>query len=331
MRPKEEIGLKNMPDQNTQNQSTSAAEENNFQRLDLLFSQMPDHVYSWLFSEQAAKNIMSLGKKFRLSESRTLQMSQITGLAILKEFSLPNMVMELKKVLNFDDMTTRQLAIDIALSQFLPIRDHMQGIESFIKQLGGTLPATLPPLLKTSLSPTINYKTTVTPAATPAPAITVVQKSLRQLAQDYKDALNQNLTGAPIRVADFDQPVRPTIKNWLVDYVKIKGAGHHESLERSDYLFNSANAKSLPERERAIVAEILRAYDDDLPLPFDEQSQTILLENLTAAPKTTRPTPSSAGYREPISQNDLTGPFKQAPPRPTPKISGNIIDLKDLQ
>ncbi|HRY52958.1 MAG TPA: hypothetical protein P5089_03940 [Candidatus Portnoybacteria bacterium] len=174
----------------------------------------------------------------------------------------------------------------------------------------------------------------------PQPSIQAVfsQKTLRQIAKDNKDLLNQNLTSAPIKIADFEQPVRPTIKNWLVDYVKIKGAGHHESLERGDYLFSNPNAKQLSETERNLVSAILKAYDDDLPLPVNAQDQTILLENIITE-KTIAQAPISAtslntpsGYREPIAKEDLIGPLKnQTPPKNTPKLSGNIIDLKDIQ
>lgn len=178
---------------------------------------------------------------------------------------------------------------------------------------------------------------------------TIIQKTLRQLAQDSKNALNQNLTDEPIKIAGFDRPVRPTIKNWLVDYVRIKGAGHHEYLERSDYLFNSANPKALPEKERVLVAAILRAYDDDLPLPIDSRSQTVLLERLEKTENTKSKTDPVAArqenrtdnrnqqngsdekYREPISDEDLAGPVKRVAPTPAPRLDGNIIDLKNTQ
>ena len=315
-----------------------------FARLDRLFSQVPDHIYDWLFSEQTAKNVAALGKKFGLTESQTVQMSRITGLAILKEFSLPNMALELKKTLNLDGTTIQQLAVDIALMQFLPIRDYLQETENFIKQLGASLPAVLPPLIKSS--PTINYKTASTPTSASALSITVTQKTLRQLAQENKEAFNQNLTTAPIKITDFDQPVRPTIKNWLVDYVKIKGAGHHETLARNDYLFNSVNAQSLTAKERELVASILNAYDNDTPLPINAQDQTILLNEISTesppavnrlASKPIQPAVPRGerselygSYREPISQEDLSGPMKPAPSKPAPRLSGNIIDLSNI-
>jgi len=204
----------------------------------------------------------------------------------------------------------------------------------------------------TKASSTIIAPSSTPIAQTPA-ATTVTQKTLRQIAQENKEALNQTLTTAPIKIADFDQPVRPTIKNWLVDYVKMKGAGHHESLERSNYLFNSLNTRTLADKERNLLAEILKAYDDDLPLPVNSQDQTILLDKLTGsnfnapmsqkrAPQTIPAEPRgerselygaapNGNYREPISEKDLSGPLKPTPPKTAPRLSGNIIDLKDLQ
>lgn len=310
-----------------------------FGRLDFLFSQIPDHVYDWLFSEQAAANVAALATRFALSEIQTVQLARLTGLAILKDMSLSAMTLELKKSLVLDDTLTRQLAIATAQVQFLPIRDHLVGVEDFIRQLGGSLPATLPPILKPARTISGAAADEKISASAPTPTSAVVQKTLRQLAQENKDSLNQNLTTRPIKIADFDQPVRPTIKNWLVDYVKIKGAGHHESLERIDYMFNTPNAKDLSKEERALVTAILSAYDNDSPLPVRESNQAVLLEKLTetASPNTAPggdlpKDGSSAKYREPVSPEDMAGPLKQAPPaKPAPRLSGNIIDLKDLE
>lgn len=334
-----------MEEQTINNQAaplTPAANDEELKRfahLDFLFSQIPDHVNDWLFSEEATKNVRELAKKFNLNPEQTAGLATLTGLATLKEFPLANLITELKESLNLDEATAKQLALATAQTQFLSIRDHLIETEGFIRQLGGSLPATLPALLKPSPSTPLSSATTTT--STPI----TVQKTLRQIAKDNKELLNQNLTEFPIKIAEFDQPVKPTIKNWLVDYVKVKGAGHHEPLERSDYLFNNQNAKALPEEERSLVSEILRAYDDDLPLPINEATQTVLLEKLlepakplkkqtTVPPPNNKPIETAGGYREPIADEDLTGPIKTTPPssasRPTPRLSGNIVDLKDL-
>lgn len=338
-----------MTDQNTQTLNQNST-DNFAARLDALFSQLPDHAYDWIFSEQITQNVEDLAKKFLLTPAQTKQLAEITGRAILKEIPLADILPELKSSLGLDESAAKQLAIATALSQFLVIRDHLRNTEDLILQLGGTLPTILPPLAKLSLTPNTQSFATAKPAA----AAAVIQKTLRQLAKEAKDSLNQPLTSQPIKIADFDQPVRPTVKNWLVDYVKIKGAGHHESLERSDYLFKSQNAQALSDQERNLVSKILQAYDDDLPLPVNEQTQNIILEKLAAAPpettgsgqKAAPPAPAASlpaqpapagkpaggDYREPISQEDLAGPLGQPPAaRPAPRLSGNVIDLKDLK
>jgi hypothetical protein len=162
-------------------------------------------------------------------------------------------------------------------------------------------------------------------------------------AQENKEVLNQLLTTAPIKIAGFEQPMPPTIKNWLTDYIKQKGTERHDFLERSNYLFNNSNVKSLPEKEREMVIEILKSYDNDSPLPFDGQSKLIVIEKLSSPETQIIPTPPQAPpaqhsssipkrdtYREPINKDDLIGPQKPLP-RPAPRIDGNIIDLKDLE
>lgn len=332
-----------MTSQEIQNQITAlSGDENAFAQLDLLFSQTPDHVYDWLFSEQAAKNVVELGKRFNLSETQTIQMSRLTGLVILKNVPLTNMPLGLKKTLNLDNEITRQLAIDIALAQLLPIRDYLPDTESFIKQLGGPLPVILPPLLKVSLA--ANYQA-IAPRSAPgpstpasAPKITIVQRSLRQIVQEHKEVLNQVLTVSPLKIADFDQPVRGTIKNWLADYVKQKGAEKHDQMIRGDYLFKSDNTKSLSIQEKLLVAEILKSYDENSTLNYDEDNKIVVLEKTekktpetikTPAP-TAPPINSSPIYREPIGKKDL--PESVTPtPKNTPQIDGHVINLKDLQ
>ncbi len=325
-----------MDTQDIQNQAPAQNEnENAFARLDFLFSQIPDHVYAWLFSEQTAMNVAALAKQFSLNDVQTVQLARITGLAIIKDISLPAMTLELKKSLSLDDAAIRQLAVSIALAQFLPIRDHLISVEDFIRQLGGSLPAVLPPLLKSS--PTINYPV-VTPSSAPTSTITLAQKTLRQIVQENKEVLNQTLTAAPLKIADFDQLVRGTIKNWLADYVKQKGAERHDQMVRGDYLFKSDNTKKLSPQEKLLVAEILKSYDENSTLNYNEERKIIILENIEknppqipekSAPVATG-TNSSPIYREPIEKKDLSDPVIP-PPKTTPQINGRVINLKDLQ
>jgi len=304
--------------------------------LDFLLSQMPDHAYDWLFSNETANNVATIAKQFNLNEIQTIQLARITGMAIIKEISLPTMALELKKNLALDDITIRQIAISTALTQFLPIRDHLLGVEDFIRQLGGVVPTTLPPLLESS--PAAKYQNAAPVAHPVIPKITLSQKSLRQITQENKEILNQVITTSPLMIADFDQPVRGTIKNWLADYVKQKGAEKHDQMIRGEYLFKSDNTKNLSSQEKLLVAEILKSYDENSSLNYNETEKVIIFgnpENKTTEPQkratpTAPSTNASSVYREPIGKKDL--PESVAPaPKNTSQVDGHVINLKDLQ
>lgn len=300
---------------------------------------LPDYAKEWMCSLEAAENTGKITKKFGLAGNANPIVAKLTGDAMLKDITLDSLPSFLQKNLGVDSETARQIALEIALKQLLIIRDHLKNAESFILKLGGALPKTLPGVAQ----PETEQWTT--PAASPHPAIS--RKPFRATIQENKEILNQLMTLNPIKIQDLEQPVRPTIKNWLSDYIKQKGAGHHEELERSDFLFRSRNAQNLQQEERARLAKILKAYDDDTEVPISPETKLILIDELNKkedlSQKVFPPSPSqvfkenlegqaSIGpdmYREQVAEEDLAGPLKPLA-KPIPRIDGNVVDLKEF-
>lgn len=216
----------------------------------------------------------------------------------------------------------------------------------------------LPPEKKISLVPPQTFQK---PPQSPQSAL--IQKPLRQAVQDNKEILDQLITIDPIKIGETAELNRPTIRHWLSDYLKQKGNERHQPIQRNDYLFNNLNAKKLSANERTLLGKILQAYDEtEFNLPFSPQTNLISIDELlrqiigetqlsprevqkpfveTAAPAPIIPAPTTqkptsftpAGtdrYREPVSLQDFKNPQKLAP-RPAPKISGNVIDLKEFR
>ncbi|HCX27822.1 MAG TPA: hypothetical protein DHI91_01640 [Candidatus Portnoybacteria bacterium] len=273
------------------------------------FSRLPDYVQEWFCSTEVAQNNAAVCQKFGLPKDRNPFLADLTGQVIFKEFLLEKLPEIIASTLETNSVQAQKIAAEVALKQLLPIREYLVGVEKLIPQWGGVLPIVLPPKpqarASTSVEPVIKpfAQTAAQPASQagrgsqgesvaggPAPAI--FSKPFREAAQENKEILNQLLTAAPIKIADFDQPVRPTIKNWLADYIKQKGAKRHDELERGDYLFNSANIKGLLTGERIKLAEILKAYDENSAMPILSDTGLIALERLGSAVSPARPTSS---------------------------------------
>jgi hypothetical protein len=92
-------------------------------------------------------------------------------------------------------------------------------------------------------------------------------------------ATGEMLIGSkPIKLLLFDQPVKPSVKNWLEDYFSREGVEKHDALKRTDYLFNSENGKKLSASERNKLSSLLKSYDTDEQLTINTTSQEILFD-----------------------------------------------------
>ncbi|MFZ5982237.1 MAG: hypothetical protein ACOYS2_01515 [Patescibacteria group bacterium] len=118
----------------------------------------------------------------------------------------------------------------------------------------------------------------------------VEELSLQKVLQKYPEAGEQLLTGNKIMLKDFPEEVRPSIKNWVSDYTSRLGYIRHDSIQRSQYLFQSPNTKALREEDREKLSFILRAFDENLPLSVNRDTRQIILPNFqTNKPRTIIP------------------------------------------
>jgi len=233
---------------------------------------------------------------------------------ILKEMKLDYLPTALQENLKINPDLARQIALAVAEKQFLPVRKYLGGTENLVVSLGGILPPHPP-----DASELMNKIAII--AVSDSHAQPIIKKPFRLAVQENKEILNQLLTANPIKIADFEQPVRPTIKNWLSDYIKHKGTGYHDELERSDYLYKSLNAINLPNEERAKLAKILRAYDEDSEVPVSGENKLILIEELAkkeapSLPKAVTSPPAPAP--SPVQPPSMPLPPATPPPQPPP-------------
>ncbi len=322
---------------------------------------MPEFVQEAMASMESVEINGQIGKKYNLSGEEIGDMVGVIAYTILKDISLRNFPGVLKEKLRLSPSTAKIIALDIALKKFLPLRKHLVGIESLIASLGGKIPEVIP-------KPPVSETATPPPPPSPLPTPREPEEGFgivhHKKALDIKSALKENseigkqlISKAPIKIKGFEEPVKPSIKNWIADYIQLLGSDWHSSVERSEYLFRSPNTQNLAEEERMTLGQILKSYDEDSPLPISPETGLLVLPEPRFTPPLQKaeqeerrnkleekeerpfvaslPRPTEVERAEPLKPTPIRPPEIHSPEIPHqpeeggPKIKGNVIDLKE--
>jgi|GEM_PF-2516356 len=299
---------------------------------------LPEKAQIWLCSLDAAKNNKEIAQKYGLSKETNPILAEITGQAILKEISLRSLPAVLEQKLAIDMGKARQIAEDVIRLQLLPIKETLPELS------GLTGDQAKPSLQKERQEPEKSEQKETE---------ILFQKPLREAVEKNRSILDQLITLNPLKLDDSEDPVRPTLRNWLKDYIAKKGSGRHSSLQRNEFLFGSENGRKLETSERTLLSKILESYDEPsvrLPLlgekgllavekmlkeagqnakTFENQGSPIPERNNAENPLASGNRTVSDRYREPVIQEK--NPLATEPPRPAPKVSGHVIDLKEFR
>lgn len=108
------------------------------------------------------------------------------------------------------------------------------------------------------------------------PQAVTINMPLLQALSKYENLGNQLITRERIRVKSQAEPVRPSLLYWLKYYRDDIGVGHHDSIQRGQFLFRSENGKRLSAEERERLGLILKSVEEDFPLTIDTERQEII-------------------------------------------------------
>lgn len=115
------------------------------------------------------------------------------------------------------------------------------------------------------------------------------QLSLLQALGKYQNLGNQQITGSKIAIKGQNDPVRPTIFNWLKAYRDELGVGRHDAVVRGNFLFHSINGKGLSAEERERLGAILKSLDENVPVPVDAEKQQVVFREVRGEREEVRP------------------------------------------
>lgn len=104
----------------------------------------------------------------------------------------------------------------------------------------------------------------------------IIRLSLSEAMKEYPDIGGQNLTMNPLKLRYSQKLVRPSIRNWIVDFRDNMGVGKHSPIDRGNYLFHGENGKKLTPIERQKVSTILRSLDEGTQLLIDPIKKAVI-------------------------------------------------------
>lgn len=123
------------------------------------------------------------------------------------------------------------------------------------------------------------------------PKPVLVRMPLLQALSKYEQLGNQLITSERIRVKSQSEPVRPSLLYWIKYYRDELGIGHHDTVQRGDFLFRSENGKRLSAEERERVNLVLKSVEENFPLEIDTERSEIVFPFFETSAPTPPPAP----------------------------------------
>lgn len=100
----------------------------------------------------------------------------------------------------------------------------------------------------------------------------------------YPEFGEQLITSERIKIQNFPEPVRPSIKNWIADYTSVFGYERNDLIKRDQYLFKSVNGQNLTPRDRERLAFVLKAFDENTIVTFNKDIKTLTFREALSTP-----------------------------------------------
>ncbi len=260
-------------------------------------SQLPPAVEFYFGSKTIADSIAMLNSKYQIPAG---YLSDLITDIVLADFDFNGVEARLKKDLNVDEKKAKQIMVDFLGAIFLPIDEYLKNIdikkelakhkgqaeqyqeavEKFKEELEDEYFDAVEELLKT-------HEELVDPEEEERAAINIFENNLIDVLRDNSKEALSHLNGGLIYLLFnkkgfkekifkvlFDnetklthkkfilggKAVRPTVGNWIKDFIKYYGTENFNNVVLTKYITTSPNVKILDEEEKKLVRKLLQVY-----------------------------------------------------------------------
>lgn len=227
---------------------------------------LPIDVQDVIASSEITEANAQIRDKYKLADKQLKKMLQITLKVFLKDIPIRNFPEILKNELKIKGITAEKISLEIAQKEFFLARKHLPDVENLIKNLGGEIPKII-----SKPKPKILPKKKSKKSPEKENGQEIIQQDIKSAIKEFEELEDQVISSLPIKIIGISENIKPSIKNWLTNYIQSAGAGSHSNIKRSNYLYHNSNAIKLKESERKLLAEILKSYDEETTLPIKKE------------------------------------------------------------
>lgn len=143
------------------------------------------------------------------------------------------------------------------------------------------------------------------------PKKVTINMPLLEALSKYERLGNQLVSRERIKIKSQGEPVRPSLLYWIKYYRDELGVGHHNSVDRGNFLFRSENGAKLSPEERERVNLILKSIEESTPLSIDTEHQEVLFPEFHNTGNVSQKAPIAPS----VTASPTNTPLKQNPIR----------------
>lgn len=207
------------------------------------FLKLSEDIKNKLASLETSRRIQDIRKRFQLSLFQMASIARLVRSYYFREVKIENFASVLSEKLKIDQMKAQEISKHIT-EKIINQKSRSQG---------------------------------------GAGDKTIEKLPILEALKKYPRVGEQLVTANHIKIGNNSESVRPSIRNWIMDYRFVKGNNVYEDLERGNYLFHGKNTAKLTLPERQKLSLILKSLDNNISLSVDTQRQQIVFSQTTTS------------------------------------------------
>jgi hypothetical protein len=248
------------------------------------YNNIPENIRNVFSSNEPRLAMESACFSYNVFEEDISKISQLVGDIFLKDVPLNRFQIAVRASLNISENVAYGIAYEITKKIFAPfpeyftdvviLMEHWQAVKSApivsVEKVWKRMIEIEPWLLDAEREERLEQKKEI------ENTVKVETISIIDALEKYPKIELQNLSLSPIKLQNYPEPARPSVRNWIKSFQESMGAMKHSPIDRGNFLFHSENAKNLTATERQKVALILKSLDEQTLLTIDPGLQVVV-------------------------------------------------------